>query len=82
MKGDIVESVDGMSAALDSIPALFARLPGMKIGTTVTVRVKRGDKEIDVSSLMLPRNVRHTLTANSSPSREQQSLREAWMKNF
>lgn len=82
MKGDIVEKVDGTDLTFQNAGMLFGKLTAMKPGTSVKITIKRGEKEMDVAALLVPRAARHVFAANPNATSEQMQLREAWMKNM
>jgi C-terminal processing protease CtpA/Prc len=82
MKGDIIEKIDATPLTFQNAQMLFGKMVASKPGSTVTITVKRGDKEIDVASILSPRVTRHAFSVNPNASPEQTQLRTAWMKNM
>jgi predicted metalloprotease with PDZ domain len=82
MKGDIVEKIDATPLTFQNAQMLFGKMTALKPGSTVTITVKRGDKNIDVASILRPRVTRHMFSVNPNASPEQTQLRKDWMKNM
>ncbi len=81
-KGDIIEKVNGTPLSLQNVQMVFGKLRSLKVGDTINMTVKRGDKEIDLTATLQPRVIRHKFEVNPDASPEQLKLREAWMKNL
>jgi predicted metalloprotease with PDZ domain len=82
LKGDVIEKVDTTTLTFQTAGAIFGRLGAMKPGTSVTMTIKRQDKEMEVTAVLMPRVARHVFAIDSKPTPDQLKLREAWMKNM
>jgi predicted metalloprotease with PDZ domain len=81
-KGDVIEKVNGTPLSLQNAQIVFGNLRSMKVGETINMTVKRGDKDIDLTATLQPRVIRHKFEMNPDASPEQLKLREAWMENL
>ncbi|HTO94141.1 MAG TPA: hypothetical protein VMM80_07195, partial [Bacteroidota bacterium] len=69
-------------ATFANLRKLFPRIAAMKPGMTVRVKVRRGDEEVEVNSILTPRLTRHEFIVDPHPSAAQLALRAAWMRNM
>ena len=81
MPGDVIEKIGGTPLTFSNIQALLGKMTSLPAGSVDTITVKRGEKEVDVASVLLPRLTRHKFIVNPQATPEELALREAWMRN-
>jgi predicted metalloprotease with PDZ domain len=82
MKDDTLKTVDGDTLSFVNMQQVMGKMSAMKNGSTLKITVKRGDKDVDVNALLLPRIGRHLFIVNPNPTPEELALRNAWMRNM
>ena len=83
IRGDVIEKYEGSPVTFDSGAVFLKQLTAMKPGSTVTLTVNRGGKEMNIAAILVPRvKARHVFTVNPDATVEQKALRDAWMKNM
>lgn len=78
--GDIIRKIDDSTLTAGNVRKLLEKISSMKPGSAIKLTVQRGNTEMEVVSVLVPRRTPHKFTVMRDPSADQKALRDAWMK--
>ena len=81
-QGDVIEKIDGQPFSFQTAQAILVKLRGKKVGEKVTLNIKRGEHNMEITGELIPSIIRHKIEVLTNATPEQMKLREAWMKNM
>ena len=82
-EGDILLALNGMDVTLPTVQQAFMTMQGIAVDTPFTLRMRRGEAEVDLTCAkkLVERVDTHVLAPNPDATPEQLALRAAWMRN-
>jgi hypothetical protein len=81
-EGDLILEVFGAEATLANSDSLIQIKNAMEAGDKYTIKVKRGDEELEFEGKLIRRMDYHVLETDKNATDEQLELREKWSKNL
>lgn len=81
-EGDVILEVFNREATMANSDSLLAIKNEMKAGDNYTVKVKRGDEELEFTGELFERMEYHVFEIDENANDEQVKLRELWSKNL
>ncbi|MDQ7817874.1 MAG: PDZ domain-containing protein [Melioribacteraceae bacterium] len=79
--GDLLFKFDGKEITLQNAQKLLAPIGKLKVGDSFKISILRDNEESEVNITVQPRQIRHVFNVMENPTKEQITLREAWMQN-
>ncbi|MCF8239894.1 MAG: hypothetical protein K9J16_00805 [Melioribacteraceae bacterium] len=80
--GDVIIEALGEEVNMQTIQPLAMKIFSMKPGDEYTLKVRRGEEELELRGVMIKRKDRHIFEELETLTPEQIKLREVWSKNL